>query len=462
MRIAAKFTIGLISAIALVLTVQAYLHYRHVAGLQEHETRDDLHTLARAIAGAASEIWANAGPERADAYVRRADARRARTRIALRRGEAPAATTVRGDELVVRIPLDVGGAFVELGRSLDLNRAFRHSVVVSQIATTVMLVLVSGLLAMVLGVWLIGRPVAQLIDQTRRVASGDLAAGIELGRRDELGKLASELNSMTAQLREAEQQLAAQRRLRAALQAQLRHADRLSTVGKVASGIAHELGTPLNVVAGRASMIASQARDEEIADNAHIIAQQAQRMTAIIRELLDFSRRRGVQRQDARIREVIDQARTLLEPIAEDRGVHIATDEVADLRADIDVNKTLQVLTNLMMNAVQAMPDGGTLRISAHSEHVAEPRNDHAEPGDYLAITVTDEGVGIAADDLEHIFQPFFTTKRAGRGTGLGLYVCHGIVREQLGWMEVTSEPGRGSTFTVFLPQHESRAEGAA
>jgi signal transduction histidine kinase len=266
--------------------------------------------------------------------------------------------------------------------------------------------------------------------------------------------LAFALRRMTDQLAGARRQLVEQRNARAALRERLRHADRLSTVGRVASGLAHELGTPLNVVAGRAAMIVADTRDEKLANHASIIAEQAQRMTAILGELLDFSRRRGAQLEEARIRAVVGQAVTLIEPIAEASGVRVNVGTVGDLAATLDVGKTLQVLTNLMMNAVQAMPEGGTLTLDARAVNVAEPKDDHAEPGAYVVLEVTDAGIGIAKDDLEHIFQPFFTTKRQSRGTGLGLYVCQGIVREQLGWIEVTSEPGRGSRFSVFLPLH--------
>jgi signal transduction histidine kinase len=177
-------------------------------------------------------------------------------------------------------------------------------------------------------------------------------------------------------------------------------------------------------------------------------------MTGIIRELLDFSRRRGTHRETTNLREVVDQAMTLLEPIAETRDVEVDASGVGDLDAAIDVNKTLQVLTNLMMNAVQAMPRGGTVRIAARSEHIDEPVNDHAEAGEFIAVSISDDGVGIPEEARKHIFQPFFTTKRPGRGTGLGLYVCHGIVSEQSGWIDVESAEGEGSTFTVYLPRH--------
>jgi signal transduction histidine kinase len=203
-------------------------------------------------------------------------------------------------------------------------------------------------------------------------------------------------------------------------------------------------------------MIAADARDEALVKHANIIAEQAQRMTGILGELLDFSRRRGAQPEEARIRDVVGQAVTLIEPIAEAGGVRLVVDEVDDLGATLDVGKTLQVLTNLMMNAVQAMPAGGTLTLGARAADVAEPKDDHAEPGPYVVLEVADEGGGIAEDDLEQIFRPFFTTKRQSRGTGLGLYVCQGIVREQLGWIEVESELGRGSRFSVFLPLRDT------
>ena len=133
----------------------------------------------------------------------------------------------------------------------------------------------------------------------------------------------------------------------------------------------------------------------------------------------------------------------------------IAVDDLGDMTARIDVNKTLQVLTNLMMNAVQAMPDGGTMRIGAETRHIDAPKNDHAEPGDFIALAIADEGVGMPAETLEQVFKPFFTTKKEGRGTGLGLYVCQGIVREQAGWIEAESEVGVGSTFTVYLPRED-------
>jgi len=144
---------------------------------------------------------------------------------------------------------------------------------------------------------------------------------------------------------------------------------------------------------------------------------------------------------------------TLMEPLAESQGVRLLHAGGGRVEASVDSGKTLQVLTNLIMNGIQAMPEGGTLEVRARAEEVDRPGDIHATAGPYVRIDVTDQGVGIAAQDLEQIFEPFFTTKRSGQGTGLGLSVCHGIVREHGGWLAVVSEPGRGSCFSVYLPR---------
>lgn len=458
MRLALKLTLALVAGMIVVLVVQATVHVRRVARVQEEAARDELSGVGSTLARATADLWIVAGEARARAFVAEANDRRQSFAIALWASDAPLAAPHReGDVLVTAVPIVAAGevvAVLELRRALEGERAYVREVVLSQLGTTAALALLSGLIALVLGGWLIARPVARLIDQARRVAQGDYETKVELHQRDELGRLADELGAMTAELAKSRGQLGEQRRARAALQEQLRHADRLSTVGELASGIAHELGTPLNVVSGRAQLIQAQAgASAEVSENARIIADQARRMTAIIRQLLDFARRHRPARQRADVHEVVAQAVTLLEPIAEAAGVSLETRTSPGTLALIDVAKTLQVLTNLMVNAVQAMPGGGTVVVSAREEEVGAPPDDHAEPGAYVVLSVKDEGVGIASEDLEQVFEPFFTTKRPGRGTGLGLYVCHGIVREQSGYITVHSEVGKGSRFDVYLPR---------
>jgi signal transduction histidine kinase len=142
-----------------------------------------------------------------------------------------------------------------------------------------------------------------------------------------------------------------------------------------------------------------------------------------------------------------------MEPLADKHNVSVVAADHLPIEADVDRGKVLQVLTNLMMNGIQAMPDGGTLRIHLREEHVEQPGDIHSTAGHYVCIEIEDEGVGITPEGIERIFEPFFTTKKEGEGTGLGLPVCHGIVREHGGWIAVESSPDVGSRFSVYLPK---------
>jgi signal transduction histidine kinase len=323
-----------------------------------------------------------------------------------------------------------------------------------QAGTAVLTALLSGLIVFILSAWLVGRPIAKLSNLARRVAEGDFTPRSDVDQPDEIGELANELNAMTDRLAESHQNVRSERRARTEALEKLRHADRLSTVGRLASGMAHELGTPLNIVSGRAMMIASDdTLPQEAVENAQSIVDQSQRMTDIIRDVLDFARRKEPERVDVRIGDVLEHAVSLMEPICEDRKVDVVVLGRGNITARIDPGKVLQVLTNLMMNAVHAMPEGGTITLRVDREHVEDPKDRHAAKGDFVKISVEDEGVGIAPERLGEIFDAFFTTKKEGEGTGLGLSVCHGIMREHGGWIEVQSEVGRGSRFTIFLPE---------
>jgi two-component system, NtrC family, sensor kinase len=471
MRVAAKLTLAMMVGIVAVLVLHAYLHVQRVTALYEREMRDDFAILGRSLANATSELWRVGGVERARHYVEQANERHARTEIELVELRAPEPTTeapgaepnitLHRDTLAGSAPVVVDGSRVgniELRRFVRLERQDLHGIIATQVATTAALALVCLAIAAAVGLAVVGRPVQRLIEQSQRVASGDFSAAPEVRRRDELGRLARQMNAMAQQLSEARALVREQSSARTVLLEQLRHADRLSTLGKIASGVAHQLGTPLNVISGRASLIASgETEGADIATDARIIVEHVKMMTGTIRQLLDFARRQGVQKKPTIVVEVIEQARTLIEPIAEQKRVAISSQASPDLRAAIDGGRTLQLLTNLMVNAIQAMPNGGEIVLSADSVQVADPPDRHSVPGEYLRLAVADQGAGISQDDLKHVFEPFFTTKAAGQGTGLGLSVCQGIVREQGGWLEVQSEIGVGSRFTAYLPRGGER-----
>lgn len=316
-----------------------------------------------------------------------------------------------------------------------------------------------GLLALLgggvlVGVGVVDQRLQLLAAQARALADGDYAARVEVGQGDEIGQLASEMNRLGARLEQTAEKARAERTERTATLEQLRRADRLSTVSKLASSMAHDLGTPLNVVSGRAMMIMSTPScPPEIASDARIISEQANNMTQIIRRMLDQARHRDAQHPSVRVAELMQRACALLEPLAAPRRVAIEHGGPAELLASVDEHKLLQVLTNLMINAIQAMPEGGRLRLQATRVVVEEPPDSRAAAGAYIRISVEDNGVGIDANTLEKIFEPFFSIKGSGGGMGLGLPVCHSIVRDHGGWIEAHSQPGQGSRFDVYLPQ---------
>ena len=176
--------------------------------------------------------------------------------------------------------------------------------------------LLSGLLAAALGVRFVGQPLRRLMEKTRRIAAGDLQGPIHLGTRDELAELGESLNAMCEQLAESQGKIREETAARIAAMEQLRHADRLKTVGRLASGIAHELGTPLNVVSGRAGLIASgKLTADEVAQSAAAIKAEAEKMTKIIRQLLDFARASTPHKTAVDLRQVVAQTVDLLRPL---------------------------------------------------------------------------------------------------------------------------------------------------
>jgi signal transduction histidine kinase len=484
MKLARKLALFLVLGMCLVLTLEAFLGIRRETRLLEGDMRSDEHVTGRALASALTQLWRDEGKDRAlrfldqanevagQPYVRWVEldappnsplaARLPPAEIeAVKRGEET--SEIRPDEgadgrFFSYIPVRLDGAIVgalELSESLQTEHQYIRALVLRRIGTTAVLAGLSGVLAIMLGAVIVGRPVRHLVQKARRVGAGDLSGPLQLSQKDEIGELAIEINAMCERLAEAQKRLADETAARIAAIEQLRHADRLATVGKLASGVAHELGTPLNVVSQRAKMISTgEVEGERASDGARIIVEQSQRMTAVIRQLLDFARRHSPQKTPNDLRRIAEQTATFLSPLAAKRSIalHVQPCEAPAVAA-VDGGQIQQALTNLVVNAIQAMPSGGTLRIEVGRCRAAPPADHAKSEGDYLRVAVCDEGRGIPAEDLPHLFEPFFTTKDVGEGTGLGLAVAYGIVREHEGWIDVDSAPGRGSTFAIFLPE---------
>lgn len=475
MRLALKLILAVVASILLVVVAFDYFAARADVRTYEARVADGMATNAQGLSATLPRVAANEGAAAAEELVAQ---RNQHNRVQIRwvtldapRGspravELPAAVLaelrrgqpahfIKGKQLFVYRPF-VGQRevrdVVEASESLAPLQAHTREQILGMVAESAAIVLVAIAAMFVIGVRLIGHPVEKLVAQARRIGTGDLSQRLTLSGHNELSELATEMNMMCDRLREAYDRLVTEHEAKLAAVGQLRHRDRLATVGQLASGVAHELGTPLNIVAGHANLIGSgEGTPEEDRDSAREIASQAERMTAIIRQLLDFARRERPHLEEGDLRSVAERTTRMLAPLAAQRGVELTlapADGHAPVR--IDAGQLQQVIANLVINAVQATLRGGRVDIAVHTVRARRPEG--GAERDWVCLAITDQGVGIPKENLARIFEPFFTTKDVGEGSGLGLSVCYGIVEEHGGFITVDSEVQKGSCFSVFLP----------
>jgi signal transduction histidine kinase len=482
MRLVAKLTVLFLLVAILVTAGYAYLVVTRQEQLFENKQRDAALRAAEAVRDSLVLAWHRSGRDGVLQVAGRIHSPNPKTRVrwvwfdSLPGDPHLAAARLQwiesigdGDVISFRhrdeagtsclhtyVPVDVGSpraGGLEFTESLhELDQRTRETVrgtlgLVAAVATLFVLIMILA------GMVIVGRPLGLLMAKTERVGQGDFSGPIHLNRHDELGQLAHSLNQMCNQLAAQQDRIESEATARLAAMEQLRHADRLKTVGRLAAGIAHELGTPLNVVSGRAGLIAGgELSDDDVRGSAATIKAEADKITAIIRQLLDFARPSTPQRASIDLRHVVRQTVDLLSSLAEKQHVQILVRGCDEPRvAEVDASQIQQVLTNILVNAIHAMPDGGDVTVTLRCENGTPPGGVQGEACDFVSIAMQDEGTGIAPEQMEQIFEPFFTTKDVGEGTGLGLSIAYGIVQEHGGWIDVVSDPGRGSRFTVYL-----------
>ncbi len=339
---------------------------------------------------------------------------------------------------------------------IDLrNRVMGTFSVMALLAVVGLLVLLSALAAT------ITRPVRIMVEATERIAGGDLGHPVAVETKDEFGHLAASFNRMTENLRTAQDNLAQwgrtlekrvderTRELRG-MQDALVQSEKLASLGKMAAGVAHEINNPLTSILINAHLLLERnPADAAVRESLTLIADETARCAQIVRGLLEFSRMTPSRTAPASINDIIERTVQLLEKQALVRNIVILKVLAPDLPPlDLDKNKIQQVFSNLLINACEAMPEGGRLTVASR----------RSADGLSLEIEFTDTGVGIPKENLTKLFDPFFSTKSFG--TGLGLAVSYGIVRRQGGTIEVRSDVGRGSAFTVKLPFHPEESSG--
>lgn len=462
MKIVPKLTFALVAGMCIVLGINGYIRVTRETQALEGERLRRHAVVARAVRTAVRATWKVDGEEAALAALDATVARHGQIDASwvpvgsseLRHLDAAARARAPGDPVTTidrsvdpaiwytYVPVDIGGVRrgeIELAETATSDRENAHGIVSETVKTAVGLTALSAVIAFVLGHWIVGRPVRTLAQKAQRIGRGEFDGPVELHSHDELDDLAREMNAMCERLETTIDQL--------------RHADRLVTVGKLASGVAHELGTPLNVVSARAEMIlAGRTSIDESREYARVIATAAERMTAIISQLLQFARRKNVQRDARDVAALVRDTADLLRPLAKRRSIEIDVDAGSAGEASVDAGQLQQVVTNLVMNAIQASKEGGRVNVSVTETTESPPVDIGGPRREGVSIRVEDDGAGIPPEHLRRIFEPFFTTKEVGEGTGLGLAVSYGIVRDHGGWITVQSKVGMGSTFTAFLP----------
>lgn len=306
---------------------------------------------------------------------------------------------------------------------------------------------------------LIHQPIGRINDTMARAGAGDFAARAEVVRRDEIGDLAMGLNDMlgklqnfnvalqervdeaTSVLRIRNEELAESYKRGLLLREALARAEQLAAVGQMAASVAHQVGTPLNLISGYVQMLQQEsAGDPKTTRRLEIVQEQIGRVAAVVRTLLDHARRQEIARPTdlgALLSRVADIARPKLGSERITLSLDIAPD-VPPIHADAE-ELELAIL-NLVANSLDAMPDGGSLRLQLRRER------------DRVRIDVTDTGRGIPADLMPRIFEPWVSTKPAGRGTGLGLSITRDAIARHGGTIAAESAPGERTTFTIELP----------
>jgi two-component system, NtrC family, sensor kinase len=300
------------------------------------------------------------------------------------------------------------------------------------------------------------RPINELLGGAAAIGHGDLNYRVIVPERGgELAQLAREFNRMADNLEEQMRAASREAEGRLALERELRHKERLASVGRLAAGIAHEMGAPLNVIKGRVEILQQRPDlpQERRDRNLDIINAQADGIARIVRQLLTLARPFNLRRAALDPSQLISEVRELIEPEAAKTRLRIEVAADEQVRIDGDRDLLHQVLLNICLNGLQAMGTGGRLRIELLNEEAT--RNDCS----FVALRISDTGPGISPANLNHIFDPFFTTKDVGQGSGLGLAVSHRIVEEHDGWIEVDNRQTGGAVFTIYLPKADADEE---
>lgn len=361
-------------------------------------------------------------------------------------------------DLWISAPLSLEGR-LQGGMSLTGSLLPVYETLRSSQKVILLYIFMDTLILVIVGLVLLSRivvkPIHGLLHLTAGYKEGDAVPAVDEGSRNEIGELSRSLHNMLRRLDDNKKELRAHiaslenanRELRQA-QEEIIRSEKLASVGRLAAGIAHEIGNPIGIILGYLDLLRSEdTGEEDKRDFLNRIESEITRVNRIIKELLEFSRPSSGETMKTHIHDALENTVSMLEPQPMMEGVQ----RRLELRASRDVvranpNQLQQVFLNILMNSADALAEndnrgeGKTIVIRSENS------------GDTIRLFFSDNGPGIAPGDLAHIFDPFFTTKEPGKGTGLGLAVCYRIIESLGGTIQAESEPGRGTTITMGLP----------
>jgi signal transduction histidine kinase len=389
----------------------------------------------------------------------------------------------------------LGGIYLRLSLA-DVTK----SILTSQ-RLIIVLVLLDGVIIVFFGSFLLSRvivkPLKALVGATQGIAHGNYDQRITISEENEIGTLADSFNEMTHRLRESQQNVEEYVRSLEITNEQLQQAqielirsERLASIGRFAAGVAHEVGNPLGAILGYTSILQTGNDDNpELQDYLKRIEVEIHRINKIIRELLDFSRPSVVEITEVDLNGVIQSCLSLLSYQKSFSNIETVLEFNEGLpEVQADESQVQQVMVNLIINAVDSMPEGGTLKVKTGDRIYHKPSRSKNRGGgrrmgdpadadfthlrnatkdltgshpfrkgtDVVCVTITDTGCGIEPENLERVFDPFFTTKDPDKGTGLGLSISMRIVESFGGKIQVESRVGKGSTFQIEFPVSRS------